>query len=83
MLIREISDINQCIILQDKAANFTTRHFVTEKMGPELLEIINKYQPQVSSSSSSFSSNDQLFLEYQPLVNSASFGSSSEQNMLS
>ena len=32
---------------QDKANNLTTRTFVDVKMGPELMELINKYRPEV------------------------------------
>jgi len=35
------------LYLEDKKNNFTTRNFVTEKMGPELMELINKYKPDV------------------------------------
>ena len=34
-------------LFKDKSNNFTTRNFVVDKMGPELMEIINKYHPQV------------------------------------
>ena len=33
--------------LQDKENNMTTRNFVVDKVGPELLELINKYKPEV------------------------------------
>ena len=32
---------------QDQANNLTTRTFVDVKMGPELMELINKYRPEV------------------------------------
>jgi alpha-L-fucosidase len=33
--------------LADKAANFTTQNFVNNKVWPEMVELINKYEPQV------------------------------------
>ena len=33
--------------MQDKENNMTTRNFVVDKVGPELLELINKYKPEV------------------------------------
>ena len=35
------------VCLQDKENNMTTRNFVVDKVGPELLELINKYKPEV------------------------------------
>jgi len=35
------------LYLQDKANNLTTRTFVAEKVGPELMELITKYRPEV------------------------------------
>eukprot|EP00092_Neocalanus_flemingeri_P026849 GFUD01029105.1.p1 GENE.GFUD01029105.1~~GFUD01029105.1.p1 ORF type:complete len:519 (+),score=132.75 GFUD01029105.1:145-1557(+) len=35
------------LYLQDKANNYTTKYFVEEKMGPELMELVTKYQPAV------------------------------------
>jgi len=35
------------LYLEDKATNRTTRYFVEDKMGPELMELVNKYKPEV------------------------------------
>ncbi|VVC43120.1 Hypothetical protein CINCED_3A019106 [Cinara cedri] len=33
--------------IQDKQANLTTRHFATEKVLPELYELVNNYKPEI------------------------------------
>jgi len=45
------------LYLEDKSNNFTTRNFVVDKMGPELMEIINKYHPQVLWSDGDWETN--------------------------
>ena len=47
---KEVTKFRRCkteVCLQDKENNMTTRNFVVDKVGPELLELINKYKPEV------------------------------------
>ena len=45
---KEVTKFRRCkVCLQDKENNMTTRSFVVDKVGPELLELINKYKPEV------------------------------------
>eukprot|EP00092_Neocalanus_flemingeri_P003228 GFUD01003455.1.p1 GENE.GFUD01003455.1~~GFUD01003455.1.p1 ORF type:complete len:472 (+),score=104.48 GFUD01003455.1:24-1418(+) len=46
------------LYLQDKNNNFTTRNFVTEKMGPELMELVSKYKPDVLWSDGDWEAED-------------------------
>jgi len=46
------------LYLQDKKNNFTTRYFVTEKMGPELVDLVSRYKPEVLWSDGDWEAED-------------------------
>ncbi|PSN44927.1 hypothetical protein C0J52_15007 [Blattella germanica] len=46
------------LYLQDKANNYTTRNFVTQKTAPEMYELVTKYQPEIIWSDGSIEASD-------------------------
>ena len=49
------------IYLKDKNSSYTTRNFVLNKMQPEMMEVVNKYEPHIWWSDGEWEASDEYF----------------------